>query len=330
VELQPSFRPSGLPFYPNAFLTLKSYHADWTVIDSTWTVSRNNPLVFSLKPGLNPLSREIESQVASARAANLNVALFPNPRFENQADDWRYSSPGDWNAWFDRYRAFALYHADSAAKSNAQALILGGEWIPPALFDGSPEADSRFRALLTEVRQHFGGQIWWGQPYSGSMQASPSFLDAVDGIYLLWSAALTQNPSAAIDEMAIEAGRKLDADILPFAISIQKPVIVAPVYTSAGGSVTGCVPAPAGGCVDWTALSRPNPDIPSVTLDLGGQANAYQAVLTAVNDRPWLSGFVSRGFYPPAVLADKSASIRGKPAAELLTYWFAQMLGIGQ
>jgi hypothetical protein len=72
------------------------------------------------------------------------------------------------------------------------------------------------------------------------------------------------------------------------------------------------------------------PDIPSVVLDLQGQVNTYQAVLTAVNDRPWLSGFVSRGYYPPVSLADKSASINGKPATDLLTYWYAQMLGLGQ
>ncbi len=96
----------------------------------------------------------------------------------------------------------------------------------------------------------------------------------------------------------MEAGRKLDTDILPFAISIQKPVIVAPVYTSAGGSVTGCVSAPAGGCVDWTALSRPNPDIPSVTLDLGGQANAYQAVLTASQRSPLVERICQPRFLP--------------------------------
>jgi hypothetical protein len=291
---------------------------------------KNNPLVFHLKPGVNTLRSDIEAQAASAKALNLNTAIFPNPRFENQADDWRYSAPSDWNAWFDRYRAFILYHADNAAASNSQALILGGEWIPPTLFDGSPDADPRFRALIAEVRQHFGGQLWWAQPYTGSMQASPSFLDAVDGIYLLWSAPLSQNPAAPIDEMAVEAGRRLDSDILPFAISIQKPVIVAPVYPSAGGAISGCVPAPAGGCVDWTTLSRPMPDIPSVVLDLQGQVNTYQAVLTAVNDRPWLSGFVSRGYYPPVSLADKSASINGKPATDLLTYWYAQMLGLGQ
>jgi Carboxypeptidase regulatory-like domain len=330
VELQPSFHPSWSPFFPNAFLSLKAIHADWAVLSPTWSVSRNSPLVFSQIPGLNGLRSDVESQVSSAKALNLNVALFPNPRFETQADDWRYSAPEDWNAWFDRYRAFALYNADIAAASNAQALILGGEWIPPALFDGSPDADSRFRGLITELRQHFGGQIWWGQPYPGSMQASPSFFDALDGIYLLWSAPLSQNPTASIDEMAIEAGRRLDSDILPFAISIQKPVIVAPVYPSAGGAISGCVPAPAGGCVDWAALSRPMPDIPSVALDLQSQANAYQALLTAVNDRPWLSGFVSRGYYPPVALADKSASVNGKPAADIIAFWFAQMLGLDQ
>lgn len=328
VELQPAFHPSWSPYYPNTFQIVRGYRADWTVLDPTWTVSRNNPLVFALKPGMDALRSDSLAQVASARALNLNVALFPNPRFESLSDDWRYVTPGDWNGWFDRYRVFIIYNADLAATSGAQALVLGGERTPATLFDGSPDAETRFRALITEIRQHFGGQIWWAQPYAGAMQASPAFLDAVDGIYLLWSVPLSQNPAASVEEMSIEAGRRLDADILPFAISIQKPVIVAPVYPSAGGAITGCVPGPSGGCLDWTALSRSMPDIPSVALDLTGQANAYQALLTAVNDRPWLSGFISRGFYPPAALADKSASAYGKPVADILTYWFPRMLGI--
>lgn len=328
VELQPAYHPSWIPFYPSAFQSIQSTKSNWTVLDPTWTVSHNNPLVFAQKPGLNPLRSDLENQIASAIALNLNVALSPNPHFESQSDDWRYSTPSDWNSWFDRYRSFAIYNADIAAKSGAQALILGGEWIPAALYDGSTDSESRFRALITEIRQHFSGQIWWGQPYPGSMQTYPPFLDVVDGIYLLWSAPLSQNPAAPIDEMANEAGRLFDTDILPFAISIQKPVIVAPVYPSAEGASSGCVPAPTGGCVDWTALSRPMPDIPSVALDLNGQANVYQALLTAINDRPWLSGIVSRGFYAPVSLADKSASVNGKPGADILTYWYARMLGI--
>ena len=328
VELQPTFHPTWSPYYPNAFQTIQGYRAGWAVLDPTWTVSRNNPLVFAPKPGPDALRSDLQAQVQSARALNLSVALFPTPRFESQSDDWRYAAPNDWNAWFGRYRAFALYGADLAAASGAQALVLGGDRVPPTLFDGSTEAEPRFRALMTEVRQHFGGQLWWAQPYAGAMQTSPSFLDAVDGIYLLWSAPLSQNQTASIDEMSIEAGRQLDAYILPFAISIQKPVLVAVGYPSAGGAVTGCVPGPSAGCVDWSMLSRPMPDIPSAALDLTGQMNAFQAVLTAVNDRPWLSGFVSRGFYPPTPLADKSMSVFGKPAADILGYWYPRMLGL--
>jgi hypothetical protein len=39
---------------------------------------------------------------------------------------------------------------------------------------------------------------------------------------------------------------------------------------------------------------------------------------------------VSRGYYPPAALRDKSASVHGKPAADILWYWFPRMLGVVQ
>ncbi len=80
--------------------------------------------------------------------------------------------------------------------------------------------------------------------------------------------------------------------------------------------------------MDWTALNRPNADIGTVSLDLQTQADLYEALLTAINGRPWIGGLVSRGYYPPAALQDKSASIHGKPAADILWYWFPRMLGV--
>jgi len=65
-------------------------------------------------------------------------------------------------------------------------------------------------------------------------------------------------------------------------------------------------------------------------LDLQAQADLYEAILTAVNGRPWVSGVVSRGYYPPVALRDKSASAHGKPAADILWYWFPRMLGVVQ
>jgi hypothetical protein len=64
-----------------------------------------------------------------------------------------------------------------------------------------------------------------------------------------------------------------------------------------------------------------------VTLNLQLQADIYEAMLTAINDRQWVGGFVSRGYYPPTILQDKSASVHGKRAADILWYWYPRLLG---
>ena len=58
------------------------------------------------------------------------------------------------------------------------------------------------------------------------------------------------------------------------------------------------------------------------------QVREAAPALTVVNARPWIGGFISRGSYPPVVLFAKSASIYGKPTADLLWYWFPRMLGV--
>jgi hypothetical protein len=47
----------------------------------------------------------------------------------------------------------------------------------------------------------------------------------------------------------------------------------------------------------------------------------------AINDRSWISGFVSQGFYPPLPLQDKSSSLHGKPASGVIWFWFPKLLG---
>ena len=57
------------------------------------------------------------------------------------------------------------------------------------------------------------------------------------------------------------------------------------------------------------------------------QVDAYQALLTAASQRDWISGVVTRGYYPPVALQDASPSIHGKPAAELLGEWYPLLVG---
>jgi hypothetical protein len=269
----------------------------------------------------------------------MNVALFAAPRLQpSTADFWMRAprSPDWWNEWFDRYRAFALYHADLANQAGAQALILGGEAVMPAtpggvLVDGSlsnvpADAEARWRAILTEVRQRFAGQVLWAHPYDGALTAAPVFVNQVDAIYLLWSAPLATSEGATVETMTSAAVSRLDNEVQPFAAG--KGIVIAVGYPSAQGASIGCVPAGGAGCLDWAALARPYPDTPSASLDLKGQADLYQAMLQAVNQRDWVGGFISRGFYPPVPLMDKSSSVRGKMAADLLWYWFPRLTGV--
>jgi hypothetical protein len=119
----------------------------------------------------------------------------------------------------------------------------------------------------------------------------------------------------------------MDTDLLPFQQHWGKPLVLAVSYPSVTGGSTGCLPAPQGGCLPADALDQPNPDQPNLPLDLNDQANAYNALLLAVNERLWISGFVSQGFYPPLPLQDKSPSVHGKPASGALWFWFPKLLG---
>jgi hypothetical protein len=127
--------------------------------------------------------------------------------------------------------------------------------------------------------------------------------------------------------MAAEAGRLLDENIFPIQSQVNKPLIVGLSYPSSTYSATGCIPTANNGCLDWTALNRPNADIGTVTLDLSQQFDIYDAMFNAINPRTWVSGLVSRGYFPPVALQDKSASVYGKPAADLLWFWFPRLLG---
>jgi hypothetical protein len=341
VEYQPSYHPNNLQFNPPALQNVQAIGANWVVLTPTWTYSSTNPLLFSSLPGKDDFWSDTVNMISQARAINLNAALFPQPRFATNANDFWTSAPRDagwWENWFNHYRAFVVSYADLATQSGVQTLIIGGDWIAPALpggtlADGTPsgvpaDADARWQSLISELRQHFRGTLLFALPYDNTNINPPmNVLSYVDGLYLLWFAKLSDSPNPDKASLLDEAGRLLDQNVAPVQQALNKPVIIALSYPSATYSATGCIPNGSGGCYDWTALSRPKDDLTTVDLDLQQQADIYDAMFNAVNARPWINGLVSRGYFMPVALQDKSASVHGKPAADLLWYWFPRLLG---
>jgi len=349
VEFQSSYRPNWSYYAPQAFANIQALGANNLILTPSWTYTSISPLGFSPVPGKDPLWIDSAIMISQARALGLNVSLFPTPNFPpastsastSLSTSFWLGAPRDaqwWQTWFTLYRSFAVNYADLASQTGSQTLILGGDWIAAALPGGKlpdgksssvpADVEGQWKSIIADVRAHFKGQVLWAMPYTKANIETPlNFLQDVDGIYLLWSAPLSTNPSATKTDFANEAGRLLDNEIFPLASLLKKPLILAIVYPSVAGAASGCLADGKGGCLDWTALNRPNADLNSVSLSLQTQADIYESILTAVNARTWITGFVSRGYYLPAALQDKSASIHSKPVADILWYWYPRLTG---
>ena len=327
VEFQSDYDPTWQAWTPLAIQDVQGRYANWLVLAPSWTVGQTAPFVFSPVPGVDPLWADTLDTVSRARASNLNAALFPAVNLPSDLTAWWTSAPRDeawWNTWFDRYAAFAAYNADLATKSGAQALILGWDWVTPALPGGQingnssgvpADAEARWQAIITDVRSRFGGSVFWALSYPGGLQSDPDFAKNLDGVYLLWYAPLS---GSNVDQIKAAAGQLLDTDIQPFQDAWQKPVILAVAYPSVDNAASASMPV--------SELFQPGGM--QAPVNLQAQADVYQALLIAVNERHWVGGFVSRGYYPPVVLQDASASVHGKPAADVLWYWYPRFLGI--
>ena len=340
IEYQSTYSPAWAAHFTKGVSDSHSLGANWNIFTPTWTYTRLVPPHVELVPGLDMDPNQLVSALTKAKELELKTALYPRPRFPVESTTWFAWAPRDfawWVTWFDRYRNFILNFADLAQQNNVNALVLGGDWLAPALphgvlpdgsASGVPEdAEMRWRALLQEVRGRFSGTLVWALSYPDGVKAPPAFLDAVDMLYVEWSAALADKPGASETDLSGRAASLMDSDLLPFQQRWNKPLVLAVSYPSVTGGNAGCLPKPDGGCFSIHDLDQPKPDQPSLLLDLNDQTSAYNSLLLAVNDRPWINGFISQGFYPALPLQDKSASVHGKSASGVLWFWYPKLLG---
>lgn len=343
VELLPTQHPNWVTSIPQAMQNIQALGTNWVFLTPTWTFANTDPLILAPIPGKDSFWNDTFRMTNQARGLNMTTALFPTPRFPTNPDAFWASASRNaswWETWFNHYQAFLVNYADLASQSGAQALVIGGDWVSPALpggilLDGNTpsgvpsNAADRWKNIISELRNHFRGKIFWALPYTEEAVEAPlEILESVDGVYLLWDIKLSDSPIPTKQEMSSEAGRLLDNGIAPLSSIIGKPIIITVSYPSVDKAASGCLPNGQGGCLRWQELNPNNNDINSLTRNLQLQSDIYEAMLTAINERAWVAGFVSRGYYPPTILQDKSASVHGKPAADVLWYWFPRFLGL--
>jgi hypothetical protein len=313
IAFQEDYRPSWAPRIPNAISEVQGLGINYLILCPTWTVTRNNPPLIEIVPGQDVLWAELVNWISQSHQLSLNVGLFPTPRLAEDDNLWWQQTNPDfswWVTWFENYRQFVLHHADLASRQDVQTLILGGEWVLPALPNGRfpdgissnvpIDAEERWRSLISEIRTHYGGKLAWGLPYPEGVENPPSFLDAFDQIYIILSTPPTNQTDDTLPEFEAEYSKILDSDIFYIQQNTGKPIIIAIAYPSESAKLA---------------------------VGLKEQETAYNSLLMEINKRDWIKGIVSLGYYPPVPLADPSPSIHGKPASGVLWYWFPLLLG---
>lgn len=318
VEFAPKYHPSYQPLLSSTLQALKDDQARWITVDPSWSVTRTNPPVFEPVAGKDPLWNDVVDTVQKAHSYGQFVAIKPTLTFPppltceaepcpGAVDAFWFTSQRDfswWLVWFDHYRDFLLHHADLATKTGADALILGGEGMNPALpsgmladgqYSGIPsDALQRWQGLLEEVRARYTGPIWWSMPFTDG-QIIPDFIHQLDGIYVEWTITPPADGGEAftVESLSAQINSLLDSKVKGLKDTFNKPLIL--------------------------AISA------SSTPDLYTQEIAYSVFVEAVNLRDWINGLIASGYYQPALLQDDTPSVNGKPAMELLSIWFSSL-----
>lgn len=341
IEIMPTNQAGDAYQISSAISEIARVHSGLIILTPTWTFTHSDPPVFEPDPNHDPLWYDLEEMIRNATVSGLQVALHPQPHFFGNRDDWWTTAPRTfswWNSWFDQYRGFAVHFAEAAERQNSEILILGGDWLSPALPGGKlpngepsgvpADAELRWTAILEDIRSHYSGSIAWSMSLPEGNQ-KPSYLNQVDQIYLEWNPSLNVESFSDLEELTSMALDSLDGEVYDFWESWLNPdqieLSLSIAYPSVSGWQMDCPDPDIGPCYELSAFTSPAPNITNLEPGFAEQAVAYQAMVSTAATKEWISGIVSRGYFSQAILHDKSISIHGKPAEELLWSWFEEL-----
>jgi hypothetical protein len=338
VELMPGSNATDYAEISEAIPGLFHLNAGWVVLTPTWSFTHQVPPVIEPDPNKDPLWLDISEINNRAKISGLRTAIHPQPHFEKTPEIWWSSAPRDfswWNSWFDQYHNFAVHFAEVAEQQGAEVLILGGDWLTPALPGGKLEngdpsgvpADSeiRWEEILEDVNSHFSGTIAWNMSLP-KHDNKPGFFEYIDQIHLNWTPDLQSADLASLEVLINLSQDSIDGEINDFwddwFQEDQKDLILRISYPSASNWTNTCPIDQDIPCYQLADFSYPAPDLPEVDLDFSLQARVYTSLISTAVKKSWVSGIIANGYYAPAILHDKSISIHGKPAELILSQWF--------
>jgi len=335
IELANSYHPSDINQINNGLYELVEKSTNWLILTPSWKIN-NNFSYPQFKPNL-PENYDIEEIIANAQKKELITSIYPQIDFGMLPSVWWQNNIREeywWQEWYKEYSKFILSYAQLAEKHHLEHIIIGGELAYPAMPGslipteseiGTPgNADEIWLGIIEEIKSIYTGQVLLSLPFGGSEITQYEFMENIDGFYILFSPKISDSDqTSSLDEIKPVIGSFLDNEIKQLLDAQSKNIYLGLSYPAANGVASLCILDDNENCNDQTYIVTNNYSLNTEQIDLQEQVDIYNACLFEIFNRDWISGLSSRGFYFPIKLQDFSSSINGKPAADVLWYWYA-------
>jgi len=316
VEVIDYWQRAWLPLIVPTMARIKSKNAEWVQIPSISSyVDVENP---TLERNGFP-RQDLVQHIRAAKSAGLKIVLksfpFPNNFYGSYSNAW-------YDQFFSQLQKEAVYHAALAQQEGVEMLMLanfnfGADGGP----NDSPAArtyiNSKWKGVIAAIRASgYTGRLTIDYFVDRPEYGWYSDLDYL-GDKWWWPVATTQ--SDTVQSMYNAALAKLASYYLPIENRFHKPFIFSELaYYSAATSAMQQYQ------VDAAQINDFLPADPSVDSSYDQQARAYQAVLLALANTPWVQGCYSFG-YSYFNFDSKGYSIRAKTAEEVMSQIYKQI-----
>jgi len=326
-----------VPFTMPGLAEASAAGANWLVISPGWMNYPQDIGPNRMDWSINPSSIDLIQIKNLSSNAGLDVVLFPQPYFSVSPHEYWHMADltfSGWDRWFKNYEHMILNYADFAERNQISTLIIGGKLVTPSfpngvLPDGSPSnspynSAERWTSLIEKVRARFTGQLGFALPTSLPVTNElQKFIGLTDFLYLQFDNPLyADTPTLpSLQELESMVSQIVDQEIYKLYAVFQKPVVFSVDYYAISGSGSNCENY-GKSCEQVFNESMQTGNTEANIIE---QADLYQAVLNTIIQRPWISGFVSEGYCPVISNQDPSNSVRGKPAMQVITYYFQNL-----
>ncbi len=243
----------------------------------------------------------LEGVIDAARERKLRVFLLPIVRLDQRSmSEWRGTiRPRDPPTWWRSYRAFILHYADLGAKKGVDLFAVGSELI-------SMESDvESWKSLIAETRKRFPGMLTYSANWDHftAIEFWPS-LDVV---------GISAYPPLLPDESTLPEAASLDDGWHPFVDDLRR--FAAERNLRYLITEIGYPSHTEGALRPWDERPRGEPDS---KLQLACYRSMYKTF--GRDDR--LEGVFIWNYFGQGGAIDRGYTPRGKPAAEVIRYWF--------